>query len=101
MGEAGCQSIYANYLRELFQPLAMRLEHFVDHRLYLFEREDGAGERVEGDRGCASCEVRETCARCLFTGPIGEEEYCRANRAATVKAGMEIWDSLLALKDLL
>ena len=28
------------------------------------------------ERGCATCSVQDTCAKCLFTGPLSAAEYC-------------------------
>jgi radical SAM superfamily enzyme YgiQ (UPF0313 family) len=32
-------------------------------------------------RGCVSCPVRETCAKCLFPHPLSVEEYCRIQKS--------------------
>lgn len=36
---------------------------------------------VEARRGCATCEVRERCARCPLTGPVTEQRYCQLQKA--------------------
>ncbi len=44
------------------------------------ERVERAVARVERDRGCATCEVRQTCSQCPFPGSIPAEDFCRIRR---------------------
>jgi hypothetical protein len=55
------------------------------------------GRDVTARRGCAECEVRDHCARCLLTGPIREETYCRIQKA---RAGVG-WFNFRVINDLL
>jgi radical SAM superfamily enzyme YgiQ (UPF0313 family) len=35
---------------------------------------------TEARRGCGACPARDDCARCMFTGPVSEQEYCAIRR---------------------
>jgi radical SAM superfamily enzyme YgiQ (UPF0313 family) len=48
-------------------------------------------EREEGmrlERGCSSCIANDTCAKCLFTGPVDVAEYCRIQRSRPALASL-------------
>jgi len=55
------------------------------------------GDDVTTRRGCAECEVRDHCARCLLTGPIDEAAYCRIQKARA-RVG---WFNFRVVNDLL
>ena len=41
---------------------------------------------AEARRGCSTCPARDDCARCLFTGPLSEQEYCAIRRDWSARA---------------
>ena len=50
------------------------------------------------DRGCAICPVNDTCAKCLFTGPLTTAEYCHVQIS---KPGLKgLFDGLNGLRSL-
>jgi radical SAM superfamily enzyme YgiQ (UPF0313 family) len=54
---------------------------------------------TELHRGCASCPVQESCAKCLFTAPLTPEEYCARKRDRQDET--TLMDGFVALRALL
>lgn len=55
-------------------------------------------EAVRLERGCAACPVSDSCAKCLFTGPLTAAEYCHVQ---TSKPGLRsLFDGLIGLQSL-
>jgi radical SAM superfamily enzyme YgiQ (UPF0313 family) len=55
-------------------------------------------EAVQLERGCATCPVSESCAKCIFTGPLTAAEYCHVQ---TSKPGLRgLFDALIGLQSL-
>jgi radical SAM superfamily enzyme YgiQ (UPF0313 family) len=58
---------------------------------------------MEGDarskRGCATCEVRESCAKCLFTDPFTVDEYCSVQKSRPMLSSL--FDGLSMVRGLL
>ncbi|MCD6309523.1 MAG: B12-binding domain-containing radical SAM protein [Candidatus Eremiobacteraeota bacterium] len=46
----------------------------------LKSRLEKLAEKTEKERGCASCPVKDYCARCLFPAPFTADEYCNFMR---------------------
>jgi hypothetical protein len=45
-------------------------------------------DAIRLERGCASCIAKDTCAKCLFTGPVDASEYCRIQRSRPALASL-------------
>ena len=66
-------------------------------RQRLERRADDTAQR----RGCAQCEARPVCSRCLFPAPLDEASYCGWIRAhaAGLPLLARLWLTLAALDD--
>jgi radical SAM superfamily enzyme YgiQ (UPF0313 family) len=64
----------------------------------LFANAARISEAVHLERGCAACPVSDSCAKCLFTGPLTAAEYCHVQ---TSKPGLRgLFDGLIGLQSL-